>query len=217
MARSAPRLAALLAVAVAGGGAGLAAGGPADARPRAKDRRAAKPRARAVKVDAGRGWVPPAVLGAARAPLTGAAAGNAGAGGGAGSGAPGGAAGTPSTPTTTTTTTPTTTTPPSLAAVGVTVDDRGGYSARLSRATVAAGAVVVQLSNRGEDQHNLRVVQTDPGGPAPEDFDLTDPGQQTTRTLTLAPGTYYLFCTLTTPVNHAAAGMSATLTVTAAP
>ncbi len=54
--------------------------------------------------------------------------------------------------------------PPSPQAVGVTVDDRTGYSARLSRASVSAGAVTVQLHNQGEDDHNLRVVPTDHAG-----------------------------------------------------
>jgi plastocyanin len=102
--------------------------------------------------------------------------------------------------------------PPSLQAVGVTLDDRGGYSARLSRASVTAGSVVVQLRNQGEDDHNLRVVPIGHAGSA-VDFPLTGPGQNATRTLTLSAGSYRLFCTLTTPVNHETAGMNATLTV----
>src|SRR4051794_12809804 len=203
MAVSAHQLAALVAIAAVGGGAGLATGAQAKKRPRHAAR---VPHARAITSGAGRAWVPPAVLAARRPPLTGIA------------GSPGGGApGAPTTTTTTpTTTTPTTPQPPSLPAVGVTVDERGGYAMRLSRATVAAGPVVVQLINQGEDDHNLRLVRTDPPGGAAEDFPLTGSGQNTTRTLTLPAGSYYLFCTLTTPVNHAAAGMSATLTVTPA-
>jgi plastocyanin len=103
-------------------------------------------------------------------------------------------------------------TPPSVQAVGVAVDDRTGYTARLSRTGVTAGAVVVQLINQGEDDHNLRVVPTDHAGAA-VDFPLTGSGQNTTKTLALTAGSYRLFCTLTTPVNHETAGMAATLTV----
>ncbi|MCW2983175.1 MAG: hypothetical protein JWR63_745, partial [Conexibacter sp.] len=138
-------------------------------------------------------------------------------GGGASGVAPGGGAttATTTTPSTTPTTPTTTTQPPSVPAVGVTLDDRGAYSARLSRGAVTAGAVVVQLINQGEDDHNLRVVPTDHAG-ATVDFPLTGPGANATKTLTLTPGAYRVFCTLTTPVNHESAGMNATLQVTAA-
>mgnify|MGYP001035914951 CR=1 FL=1 len=79
----------------------------------------------------------------------------------------------------------------------------------MKRVEFRAGSNIV---NQGEDDHNLRVVPTDHPGDA-EDFPLTGPGRTSTRTLTLAAGSYYVFCTLTTPVDHAAAGMSATLKV----
>ncbi|HWI75089.1 MAG TPA: plastocyanin/azurin family copper-binding protein [Baekduia sp.] len=211
MTLSARRLLALVAAAALGGGAAqavAATGGTAHATTKAKKKKAKRnDRARAVKVGTGTGWVPPSAL-TGRPPLT---------GGGAGGGtATGGATTTGPVTTTgpgTTTTTPTSTDPPSLQAVGVTLDDRGGYTALLSRASVAAGAVVVQLINKGEDPHNLRVVPTDHAG-ATVDFPDTGPGANTTKTLTLTAGTYRVFCTLTTPVNHEAAGMHATLTVT---
>jgi plastocyanin len=218
MVLSARRLLALVAVAALGGGAAQAvAAGPHVGKATKKHRRAAAARARAVKVGTGTGWVPPAAL-AGRPPLTGAGASGAGAGapGGGGNppgGAPGAGGGSGGAPGTTTP--PTTTLPPSVPAVGVTLDDRGAYSARLSRATVTAGAVVVQLINQGEDDHNLRVVPVDHAG-ATVDVPLTGPGQNTTRTLTLTAGTYRVFCTLTTPVDHETAGMNATLQVTAA-
>lgn len=205
------RLLALIAVAALGAGtaqAVAATGTPAAAKAKAKK----KPkRTRAVKVGTGTGWVPPSAL-TSRPPLTGTST----SGGGPGAG------GTPTGPATTPTppgggpTTPTTTDPPSQQALGVTVDERDGYTARLSRPTVTAGAVVVQLLNQGEDDHNLRVVPIDHAGAA-VDFPLTSPGPQnaTTRTLTLTAGTYRIFCTLTTPVNHETAGMKATLQVTA--
>jgi plastocyanin len=199
------RLLVLIAAAALGGGAAqaVAATGPAHTAKK-KAKRTGKPH-RAVKVGTGTGWVPPGALGS-RPPLTGSAR----------TPAPGGGAPTGTTTTTPAgtpaTTSPASTDPPSLQAVGVTLDDRGGYTALLSRASASAGAVVVQLVNQGEDPHNLRVVPTDHAGAA-VDFPDTGPGQNTTRTLTLTAGTYRVFCTLTTPVNHEAAGMHATLTV----
>jgi plastocyanin len=216
MSMSVRRLLVLALVAALGGGAtGQAVAKPA-AKKHAKHRAARKasakkqsrPRAHAVKLGAGLAWVPLAAL-AGAPPLAGASGGPTN----LGSAAP------------TTGTDPTsgyTTTPPpgsgddpppsSAQAVGVTVDDRTGYTARLSRAGVTAGPVVVQLHNQGEDDHNLRVVPTDHAGPA-VDFPLTGSGKNTTKTLTLTAGSYRLFCTLTTPVNHETAGMNATLTV----
>jgi plastocyanin len=211
MTLSGRRLLALIVAAALGAGtaqAVAATGTPSAAKTKAKK----KPkRTRAVKVGTGTGWVPPSAL-TSRPPLTGS---------GTSGGGPGTGGGTPTGPTTTTppgggTPTPTTTDPPSQQALGVTVDERDGYIARLSRATVTAGPVVVQLLNQGEDDHNLRVVPLDHAGAA-IDFPLTSPGPQnaTTKTLTLTAGTYYLFCTLTTPVNHENEGMRATLQVTA--
>ena len=206
---SARRLLALVAIAALGAGAAqaVAVAAPSHARVAKKKAKPRKP-ARAVKVDAGRGRVPARLL-ASRSPLTGTAA-----GGGTAPPPPTAPAG--GAPSATTPTTPAGTgDPASLQAVGVTLDDRGAYSARLSRASVPAGDVVVQLVNQGEDDHNLRVVPTDHAGAA-VDFPLTGSGQNATRTLTLSAGHYRVFCTLTTPVNHENAGMNATLTVTAA-
>jgi plastocyanin len=170
----------------------------------------AQPRARAVKLDASVAWVPLEAL-AGTPPLTGTTGAPAQPGNGSPTAPP-------------TTTDPTSgyiapppgsgdgPTPPSVQAVGVTVDERNGYTARLSRAGVTAGSVVVQLHNQGEDDHNLRVVPTDHAGTT-VDFPLTGSGANTTKTLTLTAGSYRLFCTLTTPVNHETAGMAATLTV----
>jgi plastocyanin len=210
MAWSARRLLALVAVAALGAGAAQAVAAPSHARvtkAKAKTKARAKRPARAVKIGAGRGRVPPRLL-ASRPPLTGTAVG--------GGGATPPSTAPPAAPPLTTPTTPTATPddPASSQAVGVTLDDRGAYSARLSRASVAAGPVVLQLINQGEDDHNLRVVPTDHAGAA-VDFPLTGAGQNATRTLTLSAGHYRVFCTLTTPVNHESAGMNATLTVTA--
>ncbi len=202
-------VAALIAL-LGGGAAAQAVAKPAKHRA-ARKAAAKKPhrRAHAVKLDAGVAWVPLDALRGAP-PLTGIT--NAGL-----------ASASPTAPPTVTD--PTSNyiapppgsgdddpDPPSTQAVGVTVDDRTGYSARLSRASVLAGSVTVQLHNQGEDDHNLRVIPTDHAG-ATVDFPLTGSGQNSTKTLKLTAGSYRLFCTLTTPVNHETAGMNATLTV----
>jgi plastocyanin len=169
-----------------------------------------RPRTRAVKLDAGVAWVPADALTGA-APLIGSTGAPANPGSGSLTVPPAG-----TDPTSGYITPPPGSgdgpKPPSPQAVGVTVDDRTGYTARLSRASVTAGSIVVQLHNQGEDDHNLRVVGTDHAG-ATVDFPLTGSGENVTKTLALTAGSYRLFCTLTTPVNHETAGMNATLTV----
>jgi plastocyanin len=199
---------ALVAALAAGGAAQAIAKPPKKHHPTRKaSTKKARQRAHAIKLDATVAWVPLAAL-AGIAPLTG----TTGAPAATGAAPPG----TPATGPTPGDGTPAPgsedPTSPSLQAVGVTVDDRTGYSARLSRASVTAGSIVIQLHNQGEDDHNLRVVPTDHAGAA-VDFPLTGSGQNTTKTLQLSAGSYRLFCTLTTPVNHENAGMNATLTV----
>jgi plastocyanin len=205
----APLHRALALVTIAAVGVGTAS---AQAKPHGKQRAKAARRGPSVATVSGkgRGWIPPGAV-PARAPLTGSLAANGSASATtlaltAPTGPDLGAL--PSTPAGPTT--------PAVTSVGVTLKDTPSYLAQLSRASVTAGSVTVQLQNRGEDPHNLRVVPTDHDG-ATIDFPLTDPGATATRAITLTPGTYYLFCTLTVPVNHAGAGMNATLTVTAAP
>lgn len=83
------------------------------------------------------------------------------------------------------------------------------FSLSLSRQSVAAGAVAIELDNHGEDPHDLRVEL--PGSALPAfQFALTKPGTTTTRELDLGPGTWKLYCSLE---GHAALGMSATFTV----
>ncbi|HKP92167.1 MAG TPA: hypothetical protein VJT75_19515 [Thermoleophilaceae bacterium] len=84
------------------------------------------------------------------------------------------------------------------------------FSLTLSRQSVAAGTVAVELNNRGEDPHDLRVEPAD-GAPLGFGFALTKPGELTTQKLDVGPGTWKLYCTLD---GHAALGMSATVTVT---
>ncbi len=103
-------------------------------------------------------------------------------------------------------------TPVPVPAVGVLLRETPSYTATLSRTTVPAGQVRLQLQNAGEDPHDLRVERTDDGSTAGT-FTSTDPGSSRTRTLTLATGSYRLYCSFTAPVVHAGAGMRATLVV----
>jgi plastocyanin len=79
---------------------------------------------------------------------------------------------------------------------------------RLSRVTVPAGPVRIELANFGQDEHNLTVrkvgttkVITMPGAL---------PGTRETATLRLKPGLYVLKCTM---ADHAMLGMKARLRV----
>jgi plastocyanin len=216
MSMSVRRLLVLVLAAALGGGATAQAVAKPAKKPskhrtaRKASAKKAQPRARAVKLDTGVAWVPLDAL-AGTPPL----AGTTGAPARLGSAGPAAPA-TTADPASGYITPPPGSgdgpTPPSAQAVGVTVDDRTGYTARLSRASVTPGSIVVQLHNQGEDDHNLRVVPTDHAGTT-VDFPLTGSGENTTKTLALTAGSYRLFCTLTTPVNHETAGMAATLTV----
>jgi len=101
-----------------------------------------------------------------------------------------------------------------VVALGVQVSETPDYVMRLSRASVPAGNVTVQLQNTGEDEHNLRIVRFDGTGAATE-LPEAGPGTTVTRSVRVAPGRYRLSCTLTAPSSHDEAGMHATLTVTA--
>ncbi len=90
---------------------------------------------------------------------------------------------------------------------------RLGVSARefhlvLSRASVKAGVVVIQLQNDGEDVHDLRVRRI--GGQHLFRFPLTDPGKRSEVAMRLRPGRYTLWCSV---ANHAQLGMRAVLRV----
>ncbi|WP_354701488.1 hypothetical protein DSM112329_01804 [Paraconexibacter sp. AEG42_29] len=119
---------------------------------------------------------------------------------------------TPPTPPTGTTT-PTLPDPPVTPSLGIQVDETPTYRMLLSRTSVVAGPVRLQLVNTGEDPHNALVVRTDGTGDAIV-IPQTDPGRTASRSVTLGAGDYRLYCTLTTPVVHETAGMRATLTVT---
>jgi hypothetical protein len=78
----------------------------------------------------------------------------------------------------------------------------------LSRPSVKAGRVIIELQNEGEDVHDLRFRRI--GGKRTYSFPATGPGGRTTRTLPLLPGRYRLWCSV---ANHAQLGMRAVLRV----
>ena len=84
------------------------------------------------------------------------------------------------------------------------------FSVTPSRTALAGGVVAVELVNRGQDPHNLRVERAgDPG--TGFDFALAQPGTVTSQKLQLGPGTWKLYCTLP---GHEQAGMRTLVTVT---
>lgn len=87
--------------------------------------------------------------------------------------------------------------------------DESEWALRASKRTVAAGAIRIRVYNRGEDDHNLVIV--DSGGAA--HVVALKPGADGTLTPRLRPGTYTLFCSLQagTPESHEDRGMKFTL------
>jgi hypothetical protein len=82
------------------------------------------------------------------------------------------------------------------------------YRLVLSRATVKAGRVVIQLQNDGEDPHDLRLRRI--GGSHTFRFPLTQPGRRAELDVHLRPGRYRLWCSV---ADHAQLGMRAVLRV----
>ena len=110
--------------------------------------------------------------------------------------------------TTPTTTDPVPTTPPPSCptALGVTEDE---YHTRLSRSSLCAGSIVVELRNTGEDPHNLEIRNTGTDTIVATWADA-QPGAVASKPLTLVAGTYRLYCTLP---SHDELGMHAVVTV----
>lgn len=78
-----------------------------------------------------------------------------------------------------------------------------------SRTVVAHGTVIVQLSNRGQDGHDL-VLRRLGRRPTTRRIAETAAGGLTTAHLRLSPGRWRLYCSVP---GHRAAGMRATLRV----
>ena len=78
----------------------------------------------------------------------------------------------------------------------------------LSRSTVRAGHVIVELVNRGQDTHDLDLRRV--GGTHIFRFPSVQPGQVVDRELKLVPGRYVLWCAV---ADHRERGMRAVLRV----
>jgi uncharacterized cupredoxin-like copper-binding protein len=83
------------------------------------------------------------------------------------------------------------------------------YTLTLSRQSVPAGSVSVELVNFGMDTHDL-VVQANKKGAKPVRFKQLDPRGRAERTLRLKPGRYLMWCSI---AGHRQKGMHATFTV----
>lgn len=84
------------------------------------------------------------------------------------------------------------------------------YYFTLSRPSVSAGEITVELDNRGEDAHDLNLQRE--GGESEPVLELaeTESLQRTTASFDLPPGTYKLWCSLP---QHREKGMETTLVV----
>jgi hypothetical protein len=97
--------------------------------------------------------------------------------------------------------------PPATGPVSAVSASEREYSIALSRDSVVAGTVFVEVRNRGMDPHDLHLRGPD-GTEVP--FATQRPGEHTSQKLRLTPGSWYLYCSLP---GHEEAGMHATLTV----
>ena len=95
--------------------------------------------------------------------------------------------------------------PPPPARVQVVAQE---YSYSLSRRTVKAGKVIVELVNRGQDTHDLDLQRV--GGTHVFHFPDVKPGQVADLVLRLRPGRYRLWCAI---ADHKERGMHAILRV----
>ncbi|MFN8217219.1 MAG: hypothetical protein U0R71_11565 [Solirubrobacterales bacterium] len=84
------------------------------------------------------------------------------------------------------------------------------YYFTLSRASVAAGQVTIELDNRGEDAHDLNLQRQGGGSEPVLEIAETQSLQHSVASFDLPPGTYQLWCSLPT---HREKGMETTLVV----
>jgi uncharacterized cupredoxin-like copper-binding protein len=83
------------------------------------------------------------------------------------------------------------------------------FTLTLSRPSIRAGSVSLELVNFGMDNHDL-VVKSVKAGSKPVKFKLLDPKGRAEKTLKLTPGRYALWCSV---AGHKARGMRTTLLV----
>jgi hypothetical protein len=85
------------------------------------------------------------------------------------------------------------------------------WSLTLSKTSLPAGNVGVELQNFGEDAHNLRIERTDGADDIALEVALAESGERQKASGSLAAGSYKVYCALP---GHDAQGMHAKLTVT---
>ena len=90
---------------------------------------------------------------------------------------------------------------PTPARLGVSASE---FHLVLSRPSVKAGVVEIELQNSGEDPHDLRLRRV--GGTHTFSIPLTAPGKRRSVAIRMRPGRYRLWCSL---ADHAALGMQA--------
>jgi hypothetical protein len=84
----------------------------------------------------------------------------------------------------------------------------------LSRKSIVPGRALIQLENRGEDEHDLRMQRiTSRPNPPVARWAVTQPGGLTDLTVRVSRGRYRLWCSLP---GHRELGMRATLRVSRA-
>jgi hypothetical protein len=84
----------------------------------------------------------------------------------------------------------------------------------LSRGTIRPGVAIVQLENRGEDDHDLRLRRISRPDRPTARWSLTRPGRLSQLDLRLSQGRYRLWCSLP---GHRGLGMRAVLRVSRQP
>jgi uncharacterized cupredoxin-like copper-binding protein len=82
------------------------------------------------------------------------------------------------------------------------------YHLTLSRPSVKAGVVEIELQNDGQDPHDLRVRRV--GGSHTFGIPLVGPGKRQTVAIHVKPGSYKLWCSV---ADHQQLGMQALLRV----
>jgi len=105
---------------------------------------------------------------------------------------------------------PTTPAPSCPTAIGVT---EGEYYTHPSRTTACPGTIVMELRNAGQDDHDMKVLNTGTDTVVAT-WAVAHPGDAVQKHLTLPAGTYRLFCSLSDGNGaHDTLGMHAVITV----
>ena len=94
---------------------------------------------------------------------------------------------------------------PTPARLGVQAEE---FHLVLSRASVKAGVVEIELQNVGEDPHDLRVRRV--GGTHTFSIPMTAPGKRRSIAIRMRPGRYQLWCSV---ADHRQLGMQTLLRV----